>query len=160
VRVLALSDTHIPRAAHDLPDRVYAEIGNVDIILHAGDFVESEILYRLRGLKKTYAVHGNMDTQELRRVLKYKEIIQVGKFKIGLIHGYGPPRDIIETVKSEFTDVDAIVFGHSHSAVNIVKDGVLFLNPGSPTDTVFASKKTYGIIEITDNDLQGKIVTL
>ena len=160
MKILVLSDTHIPRVAQDLPARVYAEIANADMILHAGDFVETDVLEKLKKLKKVHAVYGNMDSQELRRVLKDKEIVQAGNFRIGLMHGYGAPKDLAETVRSEFTGVDAIVFGHSHTAVNTVKDGILFFNPGSPTDTIFAAKNTYGILEVSDKKIEGRIITL
>lgn len=160
VKILVLSDTHIPRVAQDLPKGLYDEIKNVDMIFHAGDFVEKDLLERLKDLKETRAVYGNMDSKALRDVLTPKEMIRIGNFKIGLIHGYGAPGELIETVRSEFGNVDAIVFGHSHSATNLVKDGVLFFNPGSPTDNVFASYNSYGILEATDKKLEGKIVRL
>ena len=101
-----------------------------------------------------------MDSQAIRDELKTKEIIEIGKFKIGLIHGYGAPAGMIDTVASEFTGVDAIVFGHTHSPVNESKNGVLFFNPGSPTDTVFAKINSFGIIEITDDAIKAAIVKL
>jgi len=160
LKIVVLSDTHIPRVSTDLPGKVYDEIKGADMILHAGDFVDREVLDALKKLKKVHAVYGNMDSPELRRILKEKEVIQAGNFKIGLIHGYGAPRDLIGTVKAEFPGVDAIVFGHSHEPANVVKDGILFFNPGSPTDTVFAAKKTFGILEVTDKKIEGRIVVL
>ncbi len=160
MRILVLSDTHIPRVAHDIPQKVYDEIEGVDMILHAGDFVEKDLLDRLNILKPTHAVCGNMDAANLRNVLNPKEVIEVEKVKIGLIHGYGVPKDLIDTVRSEFGGIDAIVFGHSHAPVNIVKDGVLFFNPGSPTDTIFATVNSYGILEVDDKKITGRIVRL
>ncbi len=160
MRIVVLSDTHMPRTAEDLPAAVYEEISKSDMIIHAGDFVEIEILNKLRKLKTTKAVCGNMDTPAIRDELKTKEMIEIGKFKIGLVHGYGAPAGMIDTVASEFTGVDAIVFGHTHSPVNMSKDGVLFFNPGSPTDTVFAKINSFGIIEITDDAITGKIIQI
>jgi uncharacterized protein len=160
MKILVVSDTHIPRVASDLPDEIYRAVENVDMILHAGDFVEMELLEKLRSLRPTNAVYGNMDSQPLRSVLKEKDIISAGKFKIGLIHGFGPPADLIDTVKGQFKNVDAIVFGHSHAATNILKDGILFFNPGSPTDKIFAKSNSYGIIEITEEDIKGKIINI
>lgn len=160
MRILVLSDTHIPRVAHDMPEQIYNEIKNVDMILHAGDFVEKSLWEKLVSLKETKAVYGNMDSQALRAILRPKDIVEIGKMKIGLIHGYGAPRDLLETVRHEFSGVDAIVFGHSHSALNVTKDGVLFFNPGSPTDTIFATTNSYGILDVTDRDIKGTIVKL
>ena len=160
MRIVVLSDTHMPRTAEDLPAGLLEEIAKSDMIIHAGDFVEIDILNKLRKLKPTRAVCGNMDSQAIRNELKAKETIEIGKFKIGLIHGYGAPAGLVDTVASEFTGVDAIVFGHTHSPVNMSKDGVLFFNPGSPTDTIFAKMNTFGILEITDDSIKGKIVNL
>jgi len=160
MKIVVISDTHMPRTAQDLPAGLYEEIAKSDMIIHAGDFVEIDILNKLRKLKPTKAVCGNMDSQAIRNELKPKEIIEAGKFKIGLIHGYGAPADLVDTVASEFTGVDAIVFGHTHSPVNMMKDGVLFFNPGSPTDTIFAKTNSFGILDITDEAIKGKIIKL
>ena len=92
--------------------------------------------------------------------MNQKEVFNVGRVKVGLIHGYGAPANLVETVRGEFKDVDAIIFGHSHSALNIVKDGILFFNPGSPTDKIFAQTNTYGILEVTGKKIEGKIVRI
>lgn len=160
MKILVLSDTHIPRVAHDLPQKIYDEIANVDMIMHAGDFVEKEVFDKLSKLNRIKAVYGNMDQPELRHILNAKETIEIGKFRIGLIHGHGAPRELVDTVMREFSGVDAIVFGHSHEATNVVKDGILFFNPGSPTDKIFATSNSYGILNITDKNIEGKIIKL
>lgn len=160
MRILVVSDTHIPMAAHDLPQAVYDAVKDVDIIFHAGDFVEMKLLDKLRSLKEVKAVSGNMDSKEIRMQLNPKEVITVGKFKIGLIHGYGAPVELLNTVRKEFDKIDCIVFGHSHAATNIRKDGILYFNPGSPTDKIFSSNNSYGILEIDDKKIEGKIVGL
>ena len=159
MKIVVISDTHIPRVAHDIPPQIYSDIETCDAIINAGDFVEEALLDKLNILRKTYAVCGNMDTDNLRRRLKQKEVIKFGKFKVGIIHGYGAPRDIEETVMKEFTEVDAIVFGHSHSATNVLKSGILLFNPGSPTDKIFAKSNSYGILEISDK-IEGRIINL
>ncbi|MDD5422756.1 MAG: metallophosphoesterase family protein [Candidatus Omnitrophota bacterium] len=160
MRIVVLSDTHIPRVTQDLPKEIYDSISEADMIIHAGDFIEKDFYLKLKGMKETTAVYGNMDAMNLGDLLNRKEVIQAGKFKIGLIHGYGAPNDMLQAVKKEFTDVDAIVFGHTHIPLNLVKDGILFFNPGSPTDKVFATVNSYGILEITDKKIEGKIIKL
>lgn len=161
MRILVLSDTHIPRVAQDLPAAIYKEAEKADMIIHAGDFIDEEVLDKIKNTKKeVHAVYGNMDSPELRRRLKEKEIITIGKFRIGLIHGYGAPKDIMDTVRGEFTGVNAIVFGHMHSPINVEKNGVLLFNPGSPTDTIFAKENTYGILEVNDKKIEGTIVRI
>lgn len=160
MRILVLSDTHIPITAQDLPWQIYKEIDAVDMIIHAGDFIDLSVLKKLRSLKETKAVRGNMDPKEIQADLNTKEIFNIGKFKIGLIHGYGAPSEIMTTVKKEFDKVDVLIFGHSHAAMNMKKDGVLYFNPGSPTDKIFATKNTYGILEITDKAIEGSVIDI
>ena len=160
MKILVLSDTHMPRSAQDLPQEVYDRIGDVDMIIHAGDLSEMEILDKLRALRPTTAVCGNMDSMRLRSVLKEKEVIEIEGVKIGLVHGHGAPINLVETVKKEFKGADAIIFGHSHKPMNEVKDGILFFNPGSPTDIVFAPYRSYGIIDVTKGKIKGEIVKL
>ena len=160
MRILVISDTHVPRSAHDLPEAIYKEIEKTDLIVHAGDFVEKDVYDKLKSLRDVKAVYGNMDSGDLRNVLNQKEIFTVEKIKIGLMHGYGAPMNLLDTVKSEFKGVDIVIFGHSHAALNIVKDGVLYFNPGSPTDKIFAKENTYGILEISNKKIESKIVKI
>jgi len=161
MKIGIISDTHIPKAALDLPEAIYKEFVNVDLILHAGDFVEISVLNKLKKLAPVKAVYGNMDLEEVRSVLPEKDVIKVNGFKIGLIHGSGPPNGLIKLVKNEFANgINVIVFGHAHTPCNERIGKTLFFNPGSPTDSVFAPYKAYGVIEITDNDIIGKIVRI
>ena len=160
MKIVVLSDTHIPRAAEELPQAVYDAIAGADMVMHAGDFVELDVLERLKKMKETVAVYGNMDSKALRDALKPKEVVSVGRLRIGLIHGYGPPSEMTKAVRAEFGKVDCIVFGHAHTPTNKVEDGILFFNPGSPTDRVFASYNSYGILHVNDTVIRGEIVRL
>ncbi|MEE8359357.1 MAG: metallophosphoesterase family protein [Candidatus Omnitrophota bacterium] len=159
MRIGVVSDTHMPRTASELPEKLREDFKKVDLILHAGDITSSEVLKTLKEIAPIRAVYGNMDDLELQDSLPVKKIVKAGKFKIGLMHGFGPPFGLIERVGKEFKGVDAIVFGHSHSPINVVKKGVLFFNPGSPTDTIFTRQSSYGILEINDT-IKGEIIKL
>lgn len=161
MRIVVLSDTHLPMMARDIPKAIYEEIERSDLILHAGDFTEIGFLKKLRKLKNTVGVYGNMDSKELTSALKAKEIIEAGKFRIGLIHGWGAPEGLTDRISEEFKGdkVDCVVFGHSHHPANGTIKKMLFLNPGSPTDKVFAPYNSYGIIEVNDR-ITAKIVKL
>lgn len=158
-RIGVISDTHIPKAAPDLPKKVCKAFQNVDMILHAGDFVEIGVLKKLQKIAPTRAVYGNMDMHDVKAALPQKDIITVDGLKIGLIHGYGPPARLIDTVSKEFQKVDAIVFGHSHLSVNEKVKNTLFFNPGSPTDKIFAAYNSFGILEI-EKEITGNIIRL
>ncbi len=160
MRIGVISDTHIPRSAERLPEKIREDFANCDLILHAGDLIEQSVLDTLNTLAPTKAVCGNMDEPALQRILPKKEIITVGRFKIGLTHGYGAPLGLIDRVQKEFTEfMDVIVFGHSHNPCNEKRNGTLLFNPGSPTDKIFAKYRSYGILRI-NSSIRGEIIRL
>lgn len=154
MKIGVISDTHIPERAQDIPKEVMKNFKQVDMIIHAGDLVDLAVLEKLKSVcSNVKAVRGNMDASEAKEMLPEKEIIKIGSYKIGVMHGYGPPNNLIELVANSFKNenVNIIIFGHSHSAFNEKRGGILYFNPGSPTDKIFSPYNSYGIIEINDN---------
>ena len=162
MQIGVISDTHIPIRAKEIPSKVLKSLKEMDMILHAGDLVELNVLNALRSIcQNVKAVWGNMDTRDVRKNLPEKEILNVGKYRIGLIHGNGPPASLVDLVNGIFKNenVSVIVFGHSHSPLNETREGILYFNPGSLTDTVFSPFNSYGIIEI-NNEIKANIVKI
>ncbi|MDO8662717.1 MAG: metallophosphoesterase family protein [Candidatus Omnitrophota bacterium] len=162
MKIVVISDTHIPDRAASLPLKLIEEIKSADMVIHAGDFVAVDFLQRLKSIcKNLKAVCGNMDPLEIKNILPQKEIFKAGNFKIGLFHGFGAPHRIFDILNSEFKSekLDIIVFGHTHSALNEKRDNTIFFNPGSPTDKLCEDCNTYGVIEINDG-IQAKILRI
>ena len=161
MKIVVLSDTHIPQSAEDLPPKVYEALKGADLILHAGDITSPQVVEKLRKNAELKAVWGNMDGAEIRNMFPPKQNISIGKFHIGLIHGWGAPAGLLEVVKKEFLleEPQIIIFGHSHQPLNLHKDGILFFNPGSPTDKVFTDVNSYGIITI-DDEIKAEIIKI
>ena len=176
IKIGVLSDTHLTAPAgnflglakqrlrskltlDDVRAIVAEHFRGVELIIHAGDFVEAAVADMLREFAPLEAVHGNMDTAEIERAFPAMRVLEIGRFKIGVTHGDGAPQGIIERVGAKFTGVDAVVFGHSHQPVNERRDGVLFFNPGSPTDRIFAPYNSVGLLEIGDA-ISGQIIRL
>jgi len=153
MKIGVISDTHIPQSADKLPEKLLTGLKGVDLIIHAGDIGDLAVISSLKRVcKKIKAVHGNMDPPEIQKKFPKKDVFLIHKHKVGLMHGYGTPQGIPELAEKAFKKdkVDIIIFGHSHAALNEIKNGILFFNPGSPTDKVFAAYNSYGIIEIDD----------
>jgi uncharacterized protein len=151
VRIGVLSDTHI-HMAEEIPAEVITAFSRVDLIVHAGDFVGSEVLDGLKQLGEVKAVHGNVDSMKLRSLLPEKEIFMVGSKKIGITHGWGSPAGIENRVKDLLGDVDIIIYGHSHRAKIEQIGEVLFFNPGP-------GWQSFGILTI-DEDTKGEILRI
>ena len=154
-----ISDTHISGTEKEIPAEVYQIFKQVDLILHAGDLVDLITLDLLNVLAPVRAVAGNMDLPETKGVLPAKQEIEVGPFRLGLIHGWGAPTGIRKRIIRSFTTIDCCVYGHTHAPYNQVEDGVLFFNPGSATDTVFAPYRSIGLLKIGDS-IEGEIIRL
>ena len=156
MKIGIVSDTH----SLALPPQMLEDFSNVDLIVHAGDFCCWEDLGRLKKIKEVQAVYGNMDDVKIRRFFPRKQILKFGAVAVGLFHGDGPAPAAMENVKAEFAKekVDCIIFGHSHQPLNKTIEQVLFFNPGSPNDTIRAPYCSYGILEIIDQKIVGKIV--
>ncbi len=159
MKIGIVSDTHIPRAARELPAELLRGLAGVDLILHAGDILEPSVLDDLRAIAPVEAVRGNMDNHPATRELPVKRIISVAGRSIGLTHGSGTPQGLPARVMRMFEGVGCIVFGHSHLAFNETINGVLLFNPGTPTDRRFAKSHTFGIIEIGET-ITGRIICL
>lgn len=162
MKIGVISDTHIPANAQEIPRQVLEDFATCDMILAAGDLVDLKVLEALRKTcPEVVAVYGNMDSPAVRAKLRDKAIVSAGKYRIGLTHGFGHPADLVRVVGELFKPdrVDVIVFGHSHIPLNEKKDGILYFNPGSPTDRVFAPYNSYGIIE-AGKQIKAKIIKI
>jgi putative phosphoesterase len=102
-----------------------------------------------------------MDSDDVRKKLPQKQLIKVGNYNIGVMHGYGNPNKLMDFMAEQFKNdnVDLIIFGHSHYALNEKKGNILYFNPGSPTDKIFAPYNSYGLIEINDK-IEAKIIKI
>ncbi len=159
MKVGVISDTHIPTASTVLPHAVFELFKDVDLILHAGDIVEMGLLKELAAIAPVEAVAGNMDDAEVQARLPHKKVLTLGKFKVGLIHGKYRISEQRAMIRKEFDDVDLIVYGHSHTPFWGSENGICFLNPGSPTDTVHAPYNSVAILE-TGDSLKAEIIRI
>lgn len=152
MRLAMLADTHV-NTIDDLPKKIIDALFTVDLIIHAGDFTDVQLLRDLEKLRKVKAVQGNMDSRELKAMLPAKDIVEIKNKRIGITHGAGSPSGIEERVRKVFESdrIDIIVYGHSHQAQNKVIEDVLLFNPGKATDS-------FGILTI-DGGVKGEIIS-
>jgi len=158
MKIGVISDTHLKNIPPDLGERLDKHFKDVDMILHAGDIVESGVLdfFADKNLK---LVAGNMDSWDIKQSAPAKLVIPIDGYRVGLIHGGGSPAGIEDRIVKEFNNIDILIYGHTHNAASFTRNGVLFFNPGSPTDKRFAPNNTIGILEIGKN-IAAKIINL
>ena len=158
MKVGVISDTHIPNRAKEIPEKVIELFSDAALILHAGDIVDKSVIEKLETIAKVEVVKGNMDKPDVP--FPVKKVLNVEAIRIGLIHGFGSPFGIRNRIRKEFDEIDIIVYGHSHKPYNKTENGVLFFNPGTPTDKIFALYNSVGILEIKGDSVKGQIIRL
>jgi len=164
MRILVLSDTHIPVTAKKLPDIIEEEAKASDCCLHCGDYIIYSVYETLSRWTKIHGVCGNMDGMTIKEKLPEKQILKFEGITLALTHGGGHPKKILEYVDKEFIheadNIDIFIFGHSHTSLNEEITDKIYFNPGSPTDTMFAPYRSYGILEINNKKIKRRIVKI
>ncbi len=161
MKVGVLSDTHFADLHEGLAflrALCAGPLRDAELLLHAGDIVHPDLLYCFDG-KPVAAVMGNCD--EPSPELPQKRVVEAAGFRIGLVHGWGGPGEIVANVLSAFEGVplDVLVFGHSHQPLCRRHGGVLLFNPGSATERRGAACHTVGMLDLSDT-ITGTIVSL
>jgi len=153
-----IADTHLDRITRELVDLMAGPFKDVDLVLHAGDITEIDILRAFSG-KEMMAVCGNMDSPAVRKQLPPQRTFLAGKFRIGLIHGWGSPHGIEERIHRGFEGVDCIVYGHTHTPSVNKRESILFFNPGTFGSGFLSGKNSFGVLDIGDT-ISGQIFYL
>jgi len=161
--IAVISDTHMPRGGRRLPEACVERIAAANLVLHAGDLITVEVLRELEAIgPPVAAVHGNMDTAELCRLLPPERVVEAGGARIAIVHDAGPRTGRLERLRRRFGDrADAVVFGHSHLPLyGRGPDGFQIFNPGSPTERRRAPAHTMGMARADGGTLEFELVEL
>ena len=136
MRLLLLADTHIPRRARDLPAQVWDEVKSADIVIHAGDWVEVDLLDKLADrARRLIACWGNNDGPDLRTRLPERADVTLDGLRFTVVHETGSASGREARMAQSYPETDVLVFGHSHIPWDTTaRTGLRLLNPGSPTD--------------------------
>jgi putative phosphoesterase len=134
---------------------VIKTLESVDLIVHAGDVGNTEVLDNLKSIAPVYAVRGNMDMIEGLRELPETEVIEVGDVLLYVIHNIHR-LDIVPS-KAGF---DAVIFGHLHCPSLSEQEGVLFLNPGSAAQPRRNYPASLALLYVNGDSMKAKIVNI
>jgi putative phosphoesterase len=158
MKIGVISDTHLREPHPEFKKLIELHFEKVDMIFHVGDFTDWKVASYLSSLKELIAVCGNMDPPDVRRAFPQQRVVELQGFRIGLTHGGGPPFGIESRIRDELDDVDAIVYGHTHTPANHRVKNLFFFNPGSPTRS-FTDQGTLGILSIGEK-IEGEIIKI
>jgi len=153
-----IADTHIPRRARGLPEALLPHLKGADLILHAGDLMAPSLLDELEGYAPMRAVRGNLDPPELD--LPETLEFEFGGVPVAMIHDFGPKRGRRNRMRRRFPDARVVIFGHSHIPLLEDEDGLMLLNPGSPTDRRRQPRHTFALLWMEDGGVRAEILVL
>ena len=145
MRLLLMSDTHLPKRAKKLPEPLLDEIPRADVVVHAGDWVDTDTLDLLESRsRRLLAVYGNNDGPALRGRLPEVARAELGGLRFGVVHETGPAQGREKRCAERFPDLDVLVYGHviSRGTPRLPRDfacsirGPRRIAAGSPTAPV------------------------
>lgn len=153
MRIGVISDTHTPSVSSEPPQEVVRAFEGVDHIFHAGDILIASCLDWLEQIAPVTAVElgAHAHFSDDPRV-EEKRVFEMAGYKIGMVHdliipGMGgevmsgaiprefpPEKSLPKAIEGVFgTALDVVVFGHTHYAMVEEHQGILLVNPGSPS---------------------------
>jgi putative phosphoesterase len=121
LRVGVISDTH-----GLLRPEALAQLQGCDHIVHGGDIGDPAILDQLAAIAPLTAVRGNNDHAPWGRAIPETARLDLGEVSMYVLHD-------IATLEIDpiAAGIQVIISGHSHCPAKLLREGILYLNPGS-----------------------------
>jgi putative phosphoesterase len=116
------------------------------------------VLEALAGYAPTHAVRGNLDPPEA--ALPETLELDLGGVRVAMIHDSGRKDGRRKRLARRFPEARVVVFGHSHIPLLEDEDGLMLLNPGSPTDKRRQPDYTFAELEVEAGEARSVIHTL
>ncbi|MCF0134055.1 MAG: metallophosphoesterase family protein [Blautia sp.] len=130
-----ISDTH-----GLLRPEILEILKSCDCIIHAGDINREEILDQIRWIGNLYVVRGNNDKDWANNLSQTLRFVIEG-IQFVLVHN---KKDIGRYLEG----TQVVVFGHTHKYHEEVKEGRLWLNPGSCGPRRFNQEITMAVMMV------------
>jgi putative phosphoesterase len=145
-----ISDTH-----GLLREEALHALRGSELIIHAGDVGNAQILDALRKIAPVHAVRGNIDTQAWARELPETAVVEAGDLNLYVLHD-------VKTLDLDpaAAGFQIVVSGHSHQAARSERCGVLYINPGSAGSRRFSLPITVARLNLTKKPWNVEFVDL
>jgi hypothetical protein len=130
-----------------------AALSGCDAIVHAGDIGKPEVLQKLGGLAPLTAIRGNVDTWA--RDLPDTAVLNLEGLRFYVLHD-------VKTLDLDprAAGFAAVISGHSHAPKADIRDGVLYLNPGSAGPRRFKLPVSVAKLRVGQQGLEPELITL
>ena len=150
VKLVILSDTH---GDDRIIDQVIAREEPFDYLIHCGDsetslggYADPSNPYRLLAVRGNCDYAVDLPAVRCERILFYNVLITHGH-RENVRYG---DHDLLEIGMANRADI--ILYGHTHVPEFAERDGILIINPGSPTYPRGESRqRTYAVLTLTED---------
>lgn len=150
MRVGIISDTHgllrpeAERALH-----------GVDLIIHAGDVGQPDILAKLKHIAPVFAVRGNVDIGAWANELPATTVVEADSASFYVLHNL---REL--DLRPDAAKFDFVISGHTHQPQHCEQNGVLYINPGSAGPRRFQLPVSLAVVDLTKRPWRAEFVEL
>jgi putative phosphoesterase len=143
-----ISDTH-----GLVRPQVMEALTGAELIIHAGDIGNADVLKTLEAIAPVIAVRGNNDHGDWAEQIPLTNVVEHQSYRLYVLH----ERDHLDVdpVVAEFS---AVIFGHSHRPSAEIHRGVLFLNPGSAGPRRFTPPISIARLHMTETGLSPEMI--
>ena len=150
MKIGIISDTH-----GFLSQQAFEALKGVDYILHAGDVGGPEIISALDLIAPVTAVRGNTDGGIWAKRLPSTDVVSLANKTLYVIHD-------LHTldIDPSAAGIHVVISGHTHRPEIKTTGNILYLNPGSASQSRNAGPLSVGRISISNNGLQPEIIFL
>lgn len=148
-----ISDTH----GMVRPD-VHTALAGVELILHAGDVGDDDILDELELIAPVRAVYGNTDAPGRARLSNAIDI-EIGGVRVHVSHGHEVGSPTPAKLLARY-DADVIVYGHTHKQLVVEAEGRWVVNPGAAGARRFDLMPSVARMTIADRQVAIELVSL
>ena len=148
MRIAVVSDIHYPKRLFAFPDKL-GDLSKYDLVVGLGDYISQDVIDFIRSVsKKAFFVAGNADNVFIKGYYPSKLILSAEGLSIGISHGYGHPNNLARRLLNEFTDIDILLYGHTHVQDDRVIGKTRVLNPGA-----YLENQSIGILTLDNKKI-------
>lgn len=124
MKIALISDTH-----GEVPQKAMEHIAECEYVIHAGDIGNRTCYEKLKGCgKQVYMVKGNNDWGSWCQFVPKTLSFMIGGKTFYLIHDSA-------RLTYPYPEADYIICGHTHKFDCQYKNGCMYINPGSTTES-------------------------
>lgn len=133
-----ISDTHGMLRAE-----VVEALRGCEMILHGGDINRQEMIEELSKIAPVHVVRGNND-KEWADQIPESLTLEVCGLRVYMVHNK-------KEIPKNLSEIDLVVYGHSHKYEEKMVGDTLYLNPGSCGPRRFHQEITFALLFIEEN---------